>query len=178
MCKNYRDAYDLFASCGILFNHESEVRGPEFVTRKISLGVASIAKGNRTPIELGNLSARKDWGYASDYVEGMWRILNYKYADDFILGTGELHTVREFVETAFSVVNQDITWKGSGTNEIALSNNDEVLVKVNKSYFRPLESDNYLADYSKAREKLGWKPKVTFKELVKIMVEHDLEIHA
>lgn len=174
MTKNYRDAYNLFAACGILFNHESEFRGPEFVTRKISIGVARIANGNHSPIELGNLNARKDWGYALDYVKGMWQILNYKYADDFVLGTGEVHTVRDFVETAFSVVDQNITWKGSGVNEVGLSDKDDVLVRVNRSLYRPLESDNYLADFSKAKEKLGWRPKVIFNDLVKKMVESDL----
>ncbi len=174
-CKNYRDAYNLFISNGILFNHESEVRGPEFVTRKISLGVAKIINGDKTPIELGNLSARKDWGYAADYVEGMWKILNYKYADDFVLGTGELHTVREFADEAFKAAGISLEWRGSGVNEVGLSDGDEVLVKVNKKFFRPLESDNYLADYSKAKEKLGWKPKVGFKDLVRIMVENDVK---
>ncbi len=173
--KNYRDAYELYMSSGILFNHESEVRGPEFVTRKISLAVARIASGDREPIELGNLSARKDWGYAKDYVEGMWSMLQYKYGDDFVLGTGELHTVREFVEEAFRAVGINIHWKGSGINEVGLSDDDEVLVRVNRKFFRPLESDNYMADYSRAREKLDWSPKTDFRELVKIMVNHDLK---
>ena len=172
--KTYRDAYNLFMCNGILFNHESEMRGPEFVTRKISKTVAKIATGSKIPLELGNLNARKDWGYAKDYVNGMWLMLNHKYADDFVLGTGELHTVREFVEEAFRVVNMDISWKGIGVNEVGLSQDDEVLVKVSRKYFRPLESDNYLADYSKAENKLGWRPTTNFKQLVKIMVEHDL----
>ena len=172
--KTYREAYNLYMCNGILFNHESEVRGPEFVTRKISKTVAKIASGSKIPLELGNLNARKDWGYAKDYVNGMWLMLNHNYADDFVLGTGELHTVREFVEEAFKIVNIDIYWKGMGVNEVGISQDDEVLIKVNKKYFRPLESDNYLADYSKAEKKLGWKPKTNFKQLVKIMVEHDL----
>ncbi len=174
-CKNYRDAYGLFISNGILFNHESEFRGPEFVTRKISKGVSRIVKGDKNPIELGNLSARKDWGYARDYVEGMWMMLNYKYGDDFVLGTGKIHTVREFAETAFESVGIHINWKGSGLNEVGLSDRDEVLVRVNKDLFRPLEADNYQADYSKAMEKMGWKPKIDFKKLVKIMVDYDLK---
>ena len=173
--KNYRDAYDLYMSSGILFNHESEVRGPEFVTRKISLAVARIASGDMEPIELGNLSARKDWGYAKDYVEGMWSMLQYKYGDDFVLGTGELHTVREFVEEAFKVAGISIHWKGSGVNEVGLSDGDEVLVRVNRKFFRPLESDNYMADYSKARERFGWTPKTNFRRLVEIMVKHDMK---
>lgn len=172
--KNYRDAYKLYMSNGILFNHESEVRGPEFVTRKISKHVAQYANGVHIPLELGNLDAKKDWGYAEDYVEGMTRILNYKYADDFVLGTGELHTVREFVSEAFSLIHKSIAWKGSGVNEVGLSDNDEVLVKVNKNFFRPLEADNFVADYSKSKKLLGWEPKVRFKELVRIMVDNDL----
>ena len=173
--KTYRDAYNLYMANGILFNHESEVRGPEFVTRKISLHVAKYSAGDKKPLELGNLNARKDWGYAKDYVEGMWKILKYKYPDDFVLGTGELHTVREFVEEAFSVIGVNVSWRGKGLNEIGLSDRDEVLVKVSKNFFRPLESDNYVANYSKAKEKLGWEPKVKFKELTKLMVESDIE---
>ena len=174
-CKNYRDAYSLFISNGIFFNHESEFRGPEFVTRKISLGVARIVKGDRRPIELGNLNARKDWGYARDYVEAMWKILNYKYGDDFVIGTGKIYTVKEFVEAAFVTAGISLTWKGSGLNEVGLSEKDDVLVKVNKELYRPLEADNFQADYSKAKEKLGWNPRVNFGELVKIMVNYDLK---
>lgn len=174
-CRNYREAYRLFVANGILFNHESEFRGPEFVTRKITLGVASIAKGEKYHLELGNLSARKDWGYAKDYVEAMWKMLNYKYGDDFVIGTGKMHTVREFAENAFKVAGLNITWKGSGLNEVGLSDNDEVLVRVNKTLYRPLESDNFRADYTKAKTRLNWEPRVSFEELVKIMVENDLK---
>ncbi|MEM3791056.1 MAG: GDP-mannose 4,6-dehydratase [Thermoproteota archaeon] len=173
--KMYREAYGLFMSNGILFNHESEVRGPEFVTRKISIGVSKIYHGSDKPIELGNLNAVKDWGYAKDYVEGMWKILNHKTADDFVLGTGEPHKVREFVEEAFKVINIEIRWDGEGLNEVGVADN-KILVKVNKEFFRPLEADNFIADYSKARTQLGWKPKTSFKELVKIMVNHDLRL--
>ena len=173
--KTYRDAYNLYMSSGILFNHESEMRGPEFVTRKISKSVARISSGNEEPIELGNLSARKDWGYAEDYVYGMWLMLQHKYADDFVLGTGELHTVREFAEEAFRVAGIEIHWKGSGINEVGLSEDDKVLVRVNKKFFRPLESDNYLADYTKAKRELDWEPKTKFKELVKKMVMYDIK---
>ena len=177
-CKNYRDAYDLFISNGILFNHESEFRGPEFVTRKITLGVARIAKGEKYIIELGNLNSRKDWGYAADYVEAMWMMLNYKYGDDFVIGTGEMHTVREFAEYALKFAGITVTWKGSGLNEVALSDRDEILVRVSREFYRPLEADNYRADYTKARDRLGWRPKVSFEELVKIMVKHDLKSHS
>ncbi|MGC8651480.1 MAG: GDP-mannose 4,6-dehydratase [Minisyncoccia bacterium] len=173
--KLYREAYNLFMSNGILFNHESEVRGPEFVTRKISIGVARIYHGLDTHIELGNLNAIKDWGYAKDYVEGMWKILNYDVPDDFVLGTGESHTVREFVEEAFKVVNIDIKWEGEGLNEIGISDG-KVLVKINKEFFRPLEADNFIADYSKAKKKLGWEPKTSFRELVGIMVNNDIQL--
>lgn len=173
--KTYREAYKLYMCSGILFNHESEVRGPEFVTRKITMHVARYAIGDHTPLELCNLDARKDWGYARDYVEGMMRTLHYRYAEDFVMGTGELHTVRDFVEEAFKNIDVKINWKGSGVNEVGLSDKDEVVVRVNKRFFRPLESDNYIADYSKAKKGLGWEPKVKFAQLVKIMVKSDLK---
>ncbi len=173
--KTYREAYGLFIANGICFNHESEVRGPEFVTRKISLAVADMVRGSNKPLELGNLEARKDWGYAGDFVDGMWKMLNYKEPEDFVLGTGEIHTVREFTEEAFGVIGIRLTWKGLGVNEVGLSEDGNILVKVSRDLYRPLESDNYKADYRKAREKLGWKPKTKFKELVKLMVENDLK---
>ncbi|MEM3844520.1 MAG: GDP-mannose 4,6-dehydratase [Candidatus Parvarchaeota archaeon] len=176
--RTYREAYKLYMSNGILFNHESEVRGPEFVTRKISMGVASISQGSNNPIILGNLNAVKDWGYAKDFVDGMWRIIQYDFPDDFVMGTGESHTVREFVEAAFAQIGVEIEWKGRGVNEIGLSPDDKVLVKVSKDLYRPLESDNYRADYSKAKEKLKWEPKVGFNELVRLMVENDIKLLA
>ena len=172
--KTYRDAYNLFMSSGILFNHESEVRGPEFVTRKISLHVAKYSLGKHDVLELGNMDARKDWGYAKDYVEGMIKMLQLKRPDDFVLGTGELHTVREFVTEAFANVGVNVHWKGTGIEEVGLSENNEVLVRVNSKFFRPLESDNYVADYSKAKRDLEWHPDVKFSRLVKIMVESDI----
>jgi GDPmannose 4,6-dehydratase len=171
--RTYRDAYQLFMSNGILFNHESEMRGPEFVTRKISMGVARIFHRSDEPIVLGNLSAVKDWGYAKDYAEGMWRMLKHDIPDDFVMGTGESHTVRDFVEEAFRVVGMKVTWRGRGVNEVGISDEGKVLVKVSRDLYRPLESDNYRANYSKARDSLGWEPKVKFKELVRIMVESD-----
>lgn len=173
--KNYREAYNLYMSNGVLFNHESEMRGPEFVTRKISIHVANVAHGSKEILELGNLNAKKDWGYAKDYVYGMWLILNYKYADDFVLGTGELHTVREFAEKAFKVIGINVHWKGSGLNEVGLTDDDKILIKVNKNFFRPLEADNFCADYSKANKELNWKPNTNFDELIKIMVNYDLK---
>ena len=173
--RTYREAYKLYMANGILFNHESEVRGPEFVTRKISMAVARIAHGSKDPVILGNLSAVKDWGYARDYVEGMWKMLQQDYPDDFVLGTGEAHTVKEFVEEAFSVIHAKIEWKGSGTNEIGVDETGRTLVKVGKELFRPLESDNYRADYSKAKNIIDWEPVTRFKKLVKIMVDNDIK---
>ena len=173
--KSYREAYNLFFCNGILFNHESEVRGPEFVTRKISMKVAKISKGEKEPLVLGNLNSRKDWGYAKDFVEGMHLMLQQKKADDFVLATGEQHTVREFVEKAFKCINKEITWEGEGINEVGKEkDSDRILVKVSKEFFRPIEAENFLGDYSKANRVLGWKPKTKFEDLVKIMVENDI----
>lgn len=175
--KSYREAYGLFFCNGILFNHESEVRGPEFVTRKISKQVAKISIGSEEPLVLGNLNARKDWGYAKDFVEGMFRILQEEKPDDFVLATGEQHTVRDFVEEAFKVIGKEINWSGEDINEIGKdSDTGKILVKVSKEYFRPIEAENFLGDYSKAKKKLGWIPKTSFKELVRIMVESDIKI--
>jgi len=163
---------------GILFNHESEVRGPEFVTRKITQHVAKVHNGSADPLILGNIYAVKDWGYAGDYVDGMHKMLQLDLPEDFVLGTGEPHTVRDFVEAAFKRIGIEITWAGSGVNEVGLSENGKTLVKVSKDLYRPLESDNYRADYSKAKEKLGWEPKVRFADLVNIMVDHDIKMLA
>ena len=175
--RTYRDAYKLFMVNGLLFNHESEVRGPEFVTRKISRSVAKIYNGVKEPVILGNLDAVKDWGYAKDYVYGMWKMLQLDYPDDFVLGTGESHTVRDFAEAAFKEIKIELEWIGSGLNEVGLFN-DETMVKVSKEFYRPLESDNYRADYSKAKKELKWEPKTKFKDLVKIMVKNDLKLYA
>ena len=172
--KTYRDAYKLYMANGILFNHESEVRGPEFVTRKITQAVARISSGSKDPLILGNLDAVKDWGYADDYVDAMYRMLKQDVPDDFVIGTGESHTVREFVEVAFKQIGINISWKGKGVNEVGLTDEGRTVVRVSKEFFRPLESDNYMADYSKAKKILGWKPKTKFKDLVRIMVENDL----
>ena len=174
--RTYRGAYKLFMSNGILFNHESEVRGPEFVTRKISRSVAKIYHGSKDPLILGNLDAVKDWGYAEDYVEGMWMMLQQDYPDDYVLGTGESHTVRDFVEAAFNEIGITLEWNCSGLNEVGLSNG-ETMVKVSKEFYRPLESDNYRADYSKAKNKLKWLPKTKFRDLVRIMVKNDLKFY-
>ena len=139
------------------------------------MAVAKIVLGSKGPVILGNLSAVKDWGYAKDYVDGMWKMLQQDSPDDFVLGTNESHTVREFAEAAFRTIGKSITWKGSGVNEVGLSEDGETLVKVSRDFFRPLESDNYRGDYSKARKKIGWDPRTKFGDLVRIMVESDMK---
>lgn len=172
---NYREAYALHASNGILFNHESPTRGETFVTRKITRGVAAIEKGLQKTIYLGNLDSKRDWGHARDYVEGMWRIVQQDNPDDWVLATGEIHSVREFVERAFAEVGRTVEWVGSGIEEIGRdAQSGEPLVRVDARYFRPTEVDLLIGDASKAREKLGWTPKVRFSELVREMVQADL----
>ena len=173
---NYREAYGFHASNGILFNHESPVRGETFVTRKITRGVAAIALGLQSTIYLGNLDARRDWGHARDYVEGMWLILQQEEPDDYIFATGKSHSVREFVERAFREIDRVVEWEGGGTAECGRdAKTGEVLVRVDPRYFRPTEVDELLGDASKARTKLGWQPTKLFEELVTDMVKHDLE---
>src|SRR5262249_16849333 len=153
---NYREAYGMFASNGILFNHESPIRGETFVTRKISRAVAGIHLGQQTDLFLGNLDASRDWGHARDYVQGMWPIMQHSEPDDFVLATGEPHTVREFVERAFAEVGRRIEWRGSGVDEIGVDpTSGAVLVRIDRRYFRPTEVDTLVGDASKAREKLG-----------------------
>jgi GDPmannose 4,6-dehydratase len=173
---NYREAYGLHASNGILFNHESPVRGETFVTRKITRAVAAIHHGLQRRLYLGNLDARRDWGHARDYAEGMWRILQQDAPDDYVLATGETRSVREFVEAAFAVVGRRIVWRGTGVDEVGLdAATGEALVAVDPRYFRPTEVDLLLGDASKARAALGWAPRVGFAELVAEMVRADLE---
>ena len=172
--KNYRESYDMFACSGILFNHESERRGPTFVTRKITIALGNILKGKQDKLVLGNLDAKRDWGHAKDYVEGMWRILQYDQPEDFVLSTNEYHSVREFVEKAFALKGFKIAWKGEGVNEIGYDTyTDRELICISEKYYRPAEVEELLGDSTKARSKLGWKPKYTFDELVKEMVEGD-----
>jgi len=174
MVVNYREAYNLFACNGILFNHESERRGKTFVTRKITVGVSKILTGQQDMLLLGNLDAKRDWGYAPEYVEGMWRILQADQPEDYVLATGETHTVREFIEESFSVLGEEITWTGHGVEEQGfLKSSGKAVVGINPRYFRPSEVDLLIGDATKAYEKLGWKPKTTFKELVKLMVTSD-----
>lgn len=173
---NYREAYNLFAVNGILFNHESPRRGETFVTKKISMAVANIKKGHQDRIVLGNLDSMRDWGYAPDYVVAMWLMMQLKEPRDLVISSGESHTVREFVEVAFDVVGIKIVWTGIGIDEKGFDKRDgRLLVEVSKEYYRPIEVDYLRGDSSQAQEILNWKPSVTFKELVKIMVEYDLK---
>jgi len=188
MIVNYREAYNIFACNGILFNHESPRRGETFVTRKITRAVAGIIAGRQKVLYLGNLEARRDWGFAPEYVECQWLILQQDEPDDYVIGTGESHSVREFVERAFAYAGIEIEWRGKGTDEKgvvrALSSSaltdglktGDTVVEIDPRYFRPAEVDYLLADISKARERLNWQPRVTFNELVKIMVDADLEL--
>jgi GDPmannose 4,6-dehydratase len=174
---NYREAYQMHASNGILFNHESPNRGETFVTRKITRAVASIHLGVQKTLYIGNLDAKRDWGHARDYVEGMWRILQQPVPDDYVLATGETHSVREFIERAFCHLGIYIEWRGSGVDEVGINAADgEVLVKIDSRYFRPTEVDLLLGDSSKAQRVLGWKHTITFPELVAEMVTSDLDI--
>lgn len=174
--KNYRESYNMFAVNGILFNHESPRRGETFVTRKITRGLSRIKLGLQKKLYLGNLNARRDWGYAKDFVEGMWRALQTKSPDDYVLATGKNHSVREFAEEAAKLMGMEIKWQGKGIKERGIDKKSgKVVIEIDPNYFRPAEVDVLLGDYSKARKTLGWKPKTGFKELVKIMVTHDLK---
>lgn len=175
--KNYRESYHMFAVNGILFNHESERRGETFVTRKITLAAARIAQRKQSVLKLGNLNSLRDWGYAKDYVECMWLILQHHKPEDFVIATGEMHTVREFVELAFKHVDINIEWIGEGIEEKGINKlTGEVVVEVDPKYFRPTEVDQLLGDPTKAKTLLGWNPtKTSFEELVKIMVTKDME---
>ena len=172
--KNYRESYNMFACNGILFNHESPRRGPTFVTRKITRGLNMILKGERDKLVMGNLDAKRDWGHAKDYVEGMWRILQVDKPDDYVLSTNEFHSVREFIEKAFALKGFNIKWKGSGLYEIGYDENTgKELIFVSEKYFRPAEVEELLGDSTKARKELGWKPEYSFDDLVKEMVDLD-----
>ncbi len=171
---NYREAYGMHASNGILFNHEGPTRGETFVTRKITRAVAAIEKGLQKTLFLGNLDAKRDWGHARDYVEGMWLMMQQDTPDDYVLATGETHSVREFVELAFAEVGRRVSWEGASVDEVGRDEKTgDVLVRIDPRYFRPTEVDLLIGDPSKAREKLGWSHKITFQELVKEMVAAD-----
>lgn len=172
--KNYRESYGLFASNGILFNHESERRGHNFVTRKITIGLGKILKGETDRLVMGNIDSQRDWGHAKDYVEGMWRILQHDKADDFVLSTCEMHSVREFIEKAFALKGINLVWKGEGVNEIGYDiNTGKEYVFIDAKYFRPAEVELLIGDSTKARTTLGWIPEIKFDDLVKKMVDND-----
>ena len=174
---NYREAYGLYAANGILFNHESPVRGETFVTRKITRAVAAIQWGLQDTLYIGNLDAKRDWGHAKDFVKGMWLILQQTKPDDYVLATGESHSVREFIELAFAQVGRTVVWQGSGDDEVGVDNDSgQVLVKIDRRYFRPTEVDVLQGDASKAKRELGWEAETTFTELVAEMVKSDLEL--
>ena len=173
--KNYREAYNIHASNGILFNHESPRRGETFVTRKITMAVARIHRGLQDCFYMGNIDARRDWGYAPDYVRMMWMMLQQDKPDDYVVATGEMHTVREFIEKSFECVGRKIEWQGKGVDEVGIdSTTGKVVMRIDKRYFRPTEVEQLLGDPSKAKRQLGWEPQVKFEELVKIMTEADL----
>ena len=174
---NYREAYGIHASNGILFNHESPMRGETFVTRKVTRAVAAIAHGQQQKLYVGNLDAKRDWGHARDYVEGMWRMLQQEQPDDYVLATGEAHSVRELVEHAFRCIGRDIAWRGQGRDEVGCDRKSgDVLVEVDANYFRPTEVDLLLGDATKARTRLGWTHRVSFADLISEMVESDLSL--
>ena len=175
--KNYREAYGLHASNGILFNHESPRRGETFVTRKITMAVARIHRGLQDCLYMGNIDAYRDWGYAKDYVEMMWMMLQQETPDDYVVATGEMHTVREFIEKSFAHVGRTIEWRGKGVDEVAIdTTTGNVVVQIDPRYFRPAEVEQLLGCPEKAKKQLGWIPKVKFEELVKIMVDGDLRL--
>ena len=174
--KNYRESYGMYCCNGILFNHESERRGETFVTRKITLAACRIKQGFQDKLYLGNLDAKRDWGYAKDYVECMWMMLQQEQPEDFVIATGEMHTVREFCELAFKEAGIDIRWEGQGVNEKGIdTQTNRILIEVDPKYFRPCEVEQLLGDPTKAKTMLGWNPtKTSFRELIKKMVEHDM----
>ena len=175
--KNYREAYNMFAVNGILFNHESERRGYNFVTRKITTGLSRIKLGQQEVLELGNLDAKRDWGHAKEYVEAMWRMLQHDVPEDFVIATGETHSVREFTEEAAKHLGTEIVWQGEGINEIGIERNTgKVIIKIDPKYYRPSEVEFLLGNPAKAKEKLGWEPTIKFSELAKLMVESDYKL--
>lgn len=177
--KNYRESYNMFACSGILFNHESERRGKEFVTRKITDAVARIKQGVQDYLELGNMDSKRDWGHSKDYVKAMWLMLQQEQPDDYVIATNETRTVREFVETAFEHVGMEIEWSGSGVDEIGKDKaTGKIVVKVNKNFFRPAEVDVLLGNPAKAEKNLGWVREISFSELVERMVKNDMELVA
>jgi GDPmannose 4,6-dehydratase len=174
--KNYRESYGMFACNGILFNHESERRGEEFITRKITKGIAKLYTDPSFILELGNLDARRDWGHAEDYVRAMWLMLQQDVPDDYVVATGETHTVREFVESAFRAAGHSIRWEGSGLAETGFDETGRIVLRINRAFYRPAEVDVLIGDATKAQTVLGWSPRVTFERLVERMVAHDYPV--
>ena len=173
--KNYRESYGIFACSGILFNHESPLRGEEFVTRKISKGLCEIKLGKKLFLELGNLDSKRDWGFAGDYVEGMWKMLQQKKPEDFVLATNKTSSIKDFVNLCCKHLNINITWKGKDVNEVGINlHNNKIIIKINPKYYRPAEVDCLKGNYAKAKIKLNWKPKIFLKDLSKMMVNEDL----
>jgi len=176
MAVNYRESYGMYACNGILFNHESPRRGENFVSRKITLGIAKYASGKQDTLFMGNLEAKRDWGYAKNYVEGMWQMMQGEKPDDYILATGETHTVREFVEETCRIAGIDLAWEGKGMEEKGIDRKTgKMIIAIDQRYFRPAEVDVLLGDYSKAKKEFGWEPKTKFKDLVKMMFESEME---
>ena len=172
--KNYRESYNMFCCNGILFNHESPRRGPTFVTRKITLGLNNILKGKTNNLVLGNIHSKRDWGHTKDFVRGMWLMLQADKPDDYVLSTNKQHSIKQFIEYAFSLKNFDIKWEGEGVNEVGYdSKTNKELIIISSKYFRPAEVDTLLGDYSKAKRELNWKPEISFEELVREMVNND-----
>ena len=175
IAKNYRESYGIFACSGILFNHESPLRGEEFVTRKISKGLCEIKLNKRSILELGNLDSKRDWGFAGDYVEGMWKMLQQSKPDDFVLATNKTFSIRDFVNICCKILNIKIVWKGKGINEKAINlNSKKVIIKINPKYFRPAEVHALKGNFNKAKRVLKWKPKINLNELAKLMIKEDL----
>ena len=175
--KNYRESYNLYACNGILFNHEGENRGFNFVTRKITIGLSKIKLGLQEDLELGNLDAKRDWGYAKEYVEAMWLMLQQKKPEDFVIATGETHSIREFVEESCKELGIDLEWKGQGVNEIGINKNTgKIIIKINPRFFRPSEVDLLQGNPKKAKDLLNWSAKTKFKDLVKLMIKHDYNL--
>jgi GDPmannose 4,6-dehydratase len=172
--KNYRESYGMFACNGILFNHESERRGEDFITRKVTTSIAKIYSDPTFTLEIGNMDARRDWGHAQDYVYGMWLMLQQDVPNDFILATGETHTVREFVELAFKAAGHTVSWSGAGIDEIGTDETGRVVVRINPKFYRPAEVELLIGNPTKANTELGWKPKISFQEIVTRMVQHDM----
>ena len=174
--QNYREAYNIFAVSGILFNHESPLRGEEFITRKITIGLTKIMLGKQKKIKLGNIYAKRDWGFAGDYVEAMWKMMQNKIPKDYVIATGQNHSVKDFINMTTKILNLKTQWVGKGLNEKLINKlNKKIIIEIDKKYFRPTEVENLKGDYLKAKKDLKWKPKTNFKNLVKMMIEADLK---